>query len=86
MAAVTTYSDREAFGRFFLEDVLTWIEDNIEPDQIWTDERIATFVVDGAPGILHDIMEHIGQNYSPEDVFTGEQLNEWAMEALGLKQ
>lgn len=69
---------KEAFGRWFLDDILDWINDNLEPDQVWTEDELLDFIVLGPSGIYKELLAYIAEKEEPEGVFDRDRLAEWA--------
>ena len=63
MAHTSTAEDLE-FGAEFLTDILSYVEDAFEPDEIYGEDRLK---------------EWIAGSLDPPDVFSTERLREWAL-------
>jgi hypothetical protein len=75
-------SEKEAFGRWFLDNIISWIKENLAPDQVWTEDEIATFVVN-KPTLYFSVLEYVSQTENPADVFSVDELQEWARSHYG---
>jgi len=60
---MTTVSEKY-FGQAFLDDIVSWISDNMDPNEVFSQQRLITWI--------RDYLE-------PEDVFTYESLGTWAL-------
>ncbi len=56
-------SDEKAFGKEFLDDIVTWISENLYLNEVFPKERI---------------VEWVKENMEPEEVFSYETLELWA--------
>ena len=63
MHIVTSIADDKEFGAHFLADVMAWIGDYFEPDDIYSEDELMAFMKD---------------KYDPEDVFEWDDLAVWA--------
>ncbi len=77
--AYITVAEKESFGREMLEDLVGWIEDNLEIDQVFSDEEIFNWLTEVADQDLWDrIKLWIMETEQPEDVFGTTELERWA--------
>lgn len=49
-------------GAFF-ENAISWIKENLEPDEVFSNEKLS---------------KHVRDNNHPQDVFSDEELESWA--------
>lgn len=55
--------DSRKFGEDILDPIINWIEGNLKPNEVFSEETLILWMKD---------------TYSPEDIFTYDQLDEWA--------
>ena len=71
----------QQFGAQFLREVITFVGEYCDPEDVYTDDEIkrwvaARFSVDEVYG-LDDIMEYIKRNYALDEIFTQEEIVEY---------
>ncbi len=57
------------FGYDILDDVTSWIADNISPELFYEEKELNDWVV-----------EYAGDIFDPEDIFSYDDLKKWALE------
>ena len=61
----TTDNEDKQFGNFFLADVINYIVDNFEPDDVFGEDLLKEWIVN---------------SLDPAELYTTDQLREWALD------
>lgn len=58
----TSINQSRDFGIYFLDDIVSWVQDNLDVDDVFEMDTIKTWA----------------ESYYPEDIFSETELEDWA--------